>query len=177
MILLVVVRPVSPTPVFTSVKPMMSTARAFPMETFCGDVPGYFVPAMIPVSPSSVSYKMMFDRMPFQYQTKKSSKKRDDDFMRDDDVERRMSVRQSECAYKYKEIVVKKCNRYTQIWLNTHTKLKNSLNPQVSLDLQVLLIYTDVVTYMYQTEILFEYNKKVLSIFTDLVENIYLTEK
>jgi len=51
--------------------------------------------------------------------------------MRDDDVERRMSVRQSECAYRYKEIVVKKCNKYTQIWLNTHTKMKNSLNPQV----------------------------------------------
>ena len=98
----------------------------------CADVAatGYhYVPAMIPISPSSMSYKMLLDNLPFQYQPKKSSKKRDEDSM--DEVERRMSVRQSECAYRYKEIVVKKCNKYTQIWLNTHTKLKNCLNPQV----------------------------------------------
>lgn len=32
---------------------------------------------------------------------------------------------------RYKDIVVRKCQRYTQIWLNTHTKIKNVLNPQV----------------------------------------------
>lgn len=126
-------RPVSPTPVFTSVKPIMSTARPIiPMETLCGETTGYhYVPAMIPISPSSMSYKMILDSLPFHFHPKKSNKKREEETMRDDDVERRLSVRQSECAYKYKEIVVKKCNKYTQIWLNTHTKMKNSLNPQV----------------------------------------------
>ena len=103
------------------------------METLCGEATGYhYVPAMIPISPSSMSYKIILDSLPFHFHPKKSNKKREgEETMRDDDVERRMSVRQSECAYKYKEIVVKKCNKYTQIWLNTHTKIKNSLNPQV----------------------------------------------
>ena len=47
-------------------------------------------------------------------------------------VERRVSVRQSESAFRYKEIVVKKCPGYTQIWLFTSTKIKNALNPKVS---------------------------------------------
>ncbi|CAC5412350.1 CDY [Mytilus coruscus] len=132
-----IVRPVSPTPVFTSVKPIMSATHTRPMvamDTLCADVPaGYhYVPAMIPISPSSMSYKMLLDSLPFQFHTKKSNKKREDEMVREDDVERRMSVRQSECAYRYKEIVVKKCNRYTQIWLNTHSKLKNCLNPQAN---------------------------------------------
>lgn len=122
---------------FTSVKPIMSTTHARPMvamDALCADVPaGYhYVPAMIPISPSSMSYKMLLDSLPFQFHTKKSSKKREEEMVREDDVERRMSVRQSECAYRYKEIVVKKCNKYTQIWLNTHSKLKNCLNPQVN---------------------------------------------
>ncbi len=49
-------------------------------------------------------------------------------------VERRVSVRQSESAFRYKEIVVKKCPGYTQIWLFTSTKIKNALNPKVSAD-------------------------------------------
>ena len=47
-------------------------------------------------------------------------------------IERRVSVRQSESAFKYKEIVVKKCPGYTQIWLCSQTKAKNALNPKVS---------------------------------------------
>ncbi|KAH9515532.1 Chromodomain Y-like protein 2 [Bulinus truncatus] len=46
-------------------------------------------------------------------------------------VERRTSVRSTECAFRYKQIVVKKCLRYTQIWLNTQTVMHNALNPQV----------------------------------------------
>lgn len=46
-------------------------------------------------------------------------------------VERRTSVRSTECAFRYKQIVVKKCLRYTQIWLNTQTVMQNALNPQV----------------------------------------------
>ena len=49
----------------------------------------------------------------------------------DSSVERRSSVRQSESAFRYKEIVVKKCVGYTQIWLFTQTKTKNALNPKV----------------------------------------------
>ena len=44
---------------------------------------------------------------------------------------RRMSVRQCESAYHYKDIVVKKCASYTQLWLVTQTRAKNALNPQV----------------------------------------------
>ena len=46
-------------------------------------------------------------------------------------IDRRTSVRTTECAFRYKQIVVKKCARYTQIWLNTSTKTPNGLNPQV----------------------------------------------
>ncbi|KAK0046374.1 chromodomain Y-like protein 2 isoform X1 [Biomphalaria pfeifferi] len=46
-------------------------------------------------------------------------------------VERRTSVRSTECVFRYKQIVVKKCLRYTQIWLNTQTVMQNALNPQV----------------------------------------------
>nr|KAG5712936.1 hypothetical protein BaRGS_021730 [Batillaria attramentaria] len=46
-------------------------------------------------------------------------------------IERRISVRATECVFRYKQIVVKKCHRYTQIWLNTQTTLKNAFNPQV----------------------------------------------
>lgn len=46
--------------------------------------------------------------------------------------ERRLSVRQSESAFKYKEIVVRKAQGFTQVSLDTHTKHKNALNPRVS---------------------------------------------
>ena len=50
----------------------------------------------------------------------------------EEEIERRISVRQSESVYKYKDIVVKKCAGYTQIWLATQTTVKNALNPRVS---------------------------------------------
>uniref|UniRef100_A0A8W8JSJ2 Chromo domain-containing protein n=1 Tax=Magallana gigas TaxID=29159 RepID=A0A8W8JSJ2_MAGGI len=138
------VRPVSPSTSYTTVKPVtisgvgvvnlvVDSDRSVPL---CGDVPGtQYIPSVIPISPSSVSYKSLLDNMPLSLLAKKGgSKKKDSDDASEDDqerVERRISVRQSECAYRYKDIVVRKCQRYTQIWLNTHTKIKNVLNPQV----------------------------------------------
>lgn len=138
------VRPVSPSTSYTTVKPVtisgvgvvnlvVDSDRSVPL---CGDVPGtQYIPSVIPISPSSVSYKSLLDNMPLSLLAKKGgSKKKDSDEASEDDqerVERRISVRQSECAYRYKDIVVRKCQRYTQIWLNTHTKIKNVLNPQV----------------------------------------------
>ena len=129
------VRPVSPTPLFTTVK----TAAVVPTTTnprknnrAPGGIPMYqYViqpSAAIPISPTSMSYKMLLENLPHQLHPKKNKNKSENG---DDDVERRISVRSSECAFKYKEIIVKKCQRYTQIWLYTHTKMKNSLNPQV----------------------------------------------
>ena len=46
-------------------------------------------------------------------------------------LERRSSVRTTECTYKYKEIVVRKYQGYTQVWLLSQSKLRNSLNPRV----------------------------------------------
>jgi hypothetical protein len=37
-------------------------------------------------------------------------------------------------VFRYKQIVVKKCHRYTQIWLNTQTTMKNAINPQVTVN-------------------------------------------
>ena len=46
--------------------------------------------------------------------------------------ERRLSVRQTECAYKYKHILVKKTNHFTQVILNaTSSRQKNILTVQV----------------------------------------------
>ncbi|ESO96903.1 hypothetical protein LOTGIDRAFT_115490 [Lottia gigantea] len=61
----------------------------------------------------------------------KKKKKESDTESDDGQIERRTSVRSAECAFRNKDIVVKKCQRYTQIWLNTQTRLKNVLNPQV----------------------------------------------
>lgn len=47
--------------------------------------------------------------------------------------ERRLSVRQTECAYKYKDILVKKTNKFTQIILCTaSSNQKNVLTVKVS---------------------------------------------
>ena len=45
---------------------------------------------------------------------------------------RRSSARQSESLYRYKEIVVKKCQGYTQVRLFTTTPTRNALNLKVS---------------------------------------------
>lgn len=133
-----VMRPVSPSSFFTTVKPLptvhMDISKAGSSIPMCGDVPaGYqYYPAMIPISPSSLTYRMLLESLPHQLQ-KKNKKRENDDIEKEEQIERRISVRQSECAYRYKEIVVKKCQRYTQIWMNSQsTKFKNALNPQVS---------------------------------------------
>jgi len=51
-----------------------------------------------------------------------------------------MSVRQSENAFKYKEIVVKKAVGYTQVALFTQTRMKNALNPNVNQNSTVSLL-------------------------------------
>lgn len=107
------VRPVSPSTSYTTVKPVtisgvgvvnlvVDSDRSIPL---CGDVPGtQYIPSVIPISPSSVSYKSLLDNMPLSLLAKKGgSKKKDSDEASEDDqerVERRISVRQSECAYR-----------------------------------------------------------------------------
>ena len=109
---------------------MPTTARR---NNFSGGIPMYqYViqpSAAVPVSPTSMSYKMLLENLPHQLHPKKNKKQSQEEG--EEDVERRMSVRASECAFKYKEIIIKKCHKYTQIWLYTHTKMKNALNPQV----------------------------------------------
>ena len=72
---------------------------------------------------------MLLENLPHQLHPKKNKKTGE---AVEEDIERRVSVRASECAFKYKEIIIKKCQKYTQIWLHTHTKMKNALNPTVS---------------------------------------------
>ncbi|KAL5021215.1 hypothetical protein ScPMuIL_000370 [Solemya velum] len=133
--------PVSPTPLFTTVKPMTSsvfrpqtiTSASAMLGGYCGDMPTYqFFPSVPPISPSSMSYRALLDSLPSQLHPKKSKRKETDRIDEEAErIERRISVRQSECAFRYKCIVVKKCEKYTQIWLNSQTKMKNALNPLV----------------------------------------------
>ncbi|XP_076470408.1 uncharacterized protein LOC143300542 [Babylonia areolata] len=135
-------RPSSPTPVFTPLKavqsPMLGMApnTSLTMHSLVGDVP----PG--PLSPSTVSYRAIIDNLPNHLHPK--GKKRKDNgngastssgssgqSSGQGPIERRTSVRSVECVFRYKQIVVKKCHRYTQIWLNTQTTLKNAINPQV----------------------------------------------
>lgn len=44
----------------------------------------------------------------------------------------RFSVRQTESAYRYRDLVVKKQDGFTHILLSTKTSENNSLNPNVS---------------------------------------------
>lgn len=128
-------------------------------ETYLADVPSsYPVPAEEPVtdseeqplSTSSLMYRSFLNSLPMQLHPvvtdhkldKKSSVRSGSSSSTSgpglltrgvggETVERRISVRSSECAFRYKQIVVKKCFRYTQIWLNTQTVMRNALNPQV----------------------------------------------
>ncbi|GFO43508.1 chromodomain y-like protein 2 [Plakobranchus ocellatus] len=128
-------------------------------ETYLADVPSsYPVPAEEPLtdtdeqplSASSLVYQSFLNSLPMQLHPvvpghkldKKSSIRSGSSSstgglrlpssgVGGEPVERRISVRSSECAFRYKQIVVKKCFRYTQIWLNTQTVMKNALNPQV----------------------------------------------
>ena len=129
-------------------------------ETYLADVPSsYPVPAEElltdseeqPMSASSLVYQSFLNSLPIQLHPvvtghkleKKSSVRSGSSSSTSamgllssgvggETVERRISVRSSECAFRYKQIVVKKCFRYTQIWLNTQTVMRNALNPQVS---------------------------------------------
>ncbi|CAL1532298.1 unnamed protein product [Lymnaea stagnalis] len=124
-------------------------------ETYLADVPtSYPLPALEPVvndqplSPASLSYKSLLDCLPAQLHPSHKGDKKNKSLassgssssllgasltssLSTETVERRTSVRSTECAFRYKQIVVKKCFRYTQIWLNTQTVMKNALNPQV----------------------------------------------
>lgn len=44
----------------------------------------------------------------------------------------RFSVRQTESAYRYRELVVKKQDGFTHIVLSTHSSQNNALNPEVT---------------------------------------------
>ncbi|CAI9716802.1 Y 2 isoform X1 [Octopus vulgaris] len=105
------------------------------MDTLYGDVPGFQMLPMIPTSPSTNTYRLLMSKVPPQPHLNKKHKRKEETDSSDEEcqtqIERRLSVRQSECAFRYKEIVVKKSKGYTQIWLNTHTELRNALNPQV----------------------------------------------
>lgn len=47
----------------------------------------------------------------------------------------RFSVRQTESAYRYRDIVVKKLDGFTHILFSTKTSENNTLNPEVSLNM------------------------------------------
>lgn len=131
-------------------------------ETYLADVPSsYPVPADEPqgseqsLSSRSLSYNSLLDNLPDQlhpaHKVSKKSKSVSSVVSNSGEsgispvgtlvtssacgnhVERRTSIRSTECAFRYKQIVVKKCVHYTQIWLNTQTVMKNALNPQVRL--------------------------------------------
>ncbi|XP_067651770.1 enoyl-CoA delta isomerase 2-like [Haliotis asinina] len=123
-------------PYFSSVKPITAPARppmpgsSLLLDKYYGDIPSFpLSQSMMPVSPSSISYKALLANLPMQMHPKKNKKVVEND--PEEKVERRISVRTTECAFRYKQIVVKKCEGYTQIWLNTHTALKNAIDPQV----------------------------------------------
>ena len=91
----------------------------------------------LPSSPSATAYKVLtnnFSRIlsggRHGHATRRSHRSTAEED--EDEVVRRMSVRQSENAFKYKEIVVKKAAGYTQVALFTQTRMKNALNPNVS---------------------------------------------
>ena len=44
---------------------------------------------------------------------------------------RRISIRQTELAYRFKEIVVRKMPGYMHVSLVSHTRAKNAVNPKV----------------------------------------------
>ncbi|XP_071959519.1 chromodomain Y-like protein 2 [Antedon mediterranea] len=53
--------------------------------------------------------------------------------------DRRLSLRHIECLFKFKEIVVRKYNGYTQVWFFTGSTVRNSLNPKVFHELTTIL--------------------------------------
>ncbi|XP_059164410.1 chromodomain Y-like protein 2 isoform X2 [Physella acuta] len=134
---------------------LLDPVSAEDSETYLADVPtSYPVPAEEPVvndqslSSGSLSYKSLLSCLPHElHLSHKDGKKSKNggsngesassshlnvpSTLGQEPVERRTSIRSTECAFRYKQIVVKKCLRYTQIWLNTQTVMQNALNPQV----------------------------------------------
>ena len=87
---------------------------------------------MIPNSPSALSYQMLVKNLSKNLQGGRGLKRKAASLGEEQEpLERRSSVRTTECTYKYKEIVVRKYQGYTQVWLLSQSKLRNSLNPRV----------------------------------------------
>ena len=108
------------------------------------------IPNMMPTSPLAASHKTLLKTLnQGKAPPSRNNKRQPSNSSEDEDsiVERRVSVRQSESAFRYKEIVVKKCPGYTQIWLFTSTKIKNALNPKVKDYLNHYYSYTYVQSY------------------------------
>ncbi|XP_074645404.1 uncharacterized protein LOC141901814 isoform X2 [Tubulanus polymorphus] len=100
---------------------------------YYSDLPTCTLPVapIFPSSPTTESYRSLVMNLPAKLQANRLVRRRNSKEEDEEIIQRRLSVRQSESAFKYKEIVVKKFDSYTQIWLFTNTKLGNSLNPQV----------------------------------------------
>ena len=118
------------------------------MGVYIKDLPTMpVIPNMMPTSPLAASHKTLLKTLnQGKAEPSRNNKRQPSNSSEDEDsiVERRVSVRQSESAFRYKEIVVKKCPGYTQIWLFTSTKIKNALNPKVKENLKYYLSYADV---------------------------------
>ena len=116
---------------FLNLLPNAPTSNDSKALNFLPDLSGM---PTLPGSPSAAAYKMRmanFSRIMAANRHGARKNHRTPEEGRDE-VVRRMSVRHSENAFKYKEIVVKKEVGYTQVALFTQTKLKNALNPKVS---------------------------------------------
>jgi hypothetical protein len=99
---------------------------------YFADLPTVPLVPTLPSSPSTDSYLSLITDLPQKLQATKLIRQVGSE-VEEEEVKRRVSVRQSESAFKYRDIVVKKCAHYTQIWLFTNTKFRNALNPHVSL--------------------------------------------
>ena len=120
-----------------SITPITAPCTPSPSKSdYFNDLPTIPVIPIIPNSPSAASYKQLIANLPQKLQANKHLKRKHGGGSEESDgdeevIERRLSVRQSESAYKYKEIVVKKYQGYTQVWLFTTSRSKNVLNPKV----------------------------------------------
>ncbi|CAH1778830.1 unnamed protein product [Owenia fusiformis] len=128
-------RPGTPSPQ----KAINTILQDLPMQVRQGLPPNVSMIPMIPTSPSAASYRAIIATNQKLLASKAVKRKFDEDEEYDEPSERRLSVRQSESSFKYKDIVVKKCSNYTQIWLFTQTQTKNALNPKVLQEIRTAL--------------------------------------
>ncbi|XP_064640482.1 chromodomain Y-like protein 2 [Lineus longissimus] len=98
---------------------------------YFADLPTMPLVPTLPSSPSTDSYLSLITDLPQKLQATKLFRRVGSQAEDEAEVKRRVSVRQSESAFKYRDIVVKRCAHYTQIWLFTNTKFRNALNPHV----------------------------------------------